>query len=776
MKKILILGALLAVSCAKIVEIDTTPTDSIKTIPFSVMVSSDETRATLDANLKTLKYAAGDQLYIESESRPDVKAILTLASEDAGKTKNVTFSGDMQYTGDMPANDLLLKATLVSSRNQGIQIADGKVTGMVYPTHNNCCTDVFEAVEKYSLLTGLGTFGERKFPLYQHTAFLSFAVNLEGVAQDGKEYSVYFMNDGQSYLMGNLSTGSAAEEYRIQFALPVAEGTVLKDASVKLVTAGSYNSDYPNTNNPQPPHPSPATFSASFGGNEPKTLTPKVYRVTKTATKPTYVNTGLPIIEIITNAGVHASTIDGGSKETEYPAWVRIHVGDNIFQPQPNKKPQKNCSIKGRGNTTWKWDKKPYKLKLETETSLSQMGLSTNENVSKHWVLLANFMDKTMMRNRVAMKLSSMMDNLSWTPECVPVELYIDGEHRGNYLLIEQVRVGVGRVVVAPDGATPENANDVGFMMELDFHFDNYYGPNTSINTNKDKIQWRSPYGRSKYASLNFRDGKTNQTTITTPTSGNKTVSMGIPFSIKEPDWDPDDNAIGAEAESQLTYIKNYVNSAAATLFSKGTVNNWWYNVTAPNPDRDNGYPKYLNVESFIDYWIVFELMINHELANPGSVYMTKPVGGKLTAGPCWDFDWGTLSDGYNNNRWPNPAENLMNADAIWYESLMKDYSYVDQLYTRFMELKSQLQTIPAKMDEWEREMAVSAELNFQMWNPARAGKVSNGGNLINGDESSDVSYHEAVSRIKNVYTSRLELVEKKLRLLRNSFPPASNN
>ena len=759
MKKIMILGALLAVSCAKIVEIDTAPTDQVKTIPFSVTVSSDETRATLGENLKTLSYAAGDKLYIESESREDVKAVLTLKSGDAGKTENVTFEGTMSYTGEEPAADLLLKATLVGSKNAGIQISDDKVTGIVYPTHNNCCTDVFDAVEKYSLLTGLGTYGERLFPLRQHTAFLSFAVNIEGVTSAGKTYSVYFMNNGESYKMGDLSTGKKAQDYRISFALPVAEGTVLKDASVKFVNAGGYNSN----------HTSPAMFSASFGGDEPKTLTPKVYRVTKTATTPTYVNTGLPIIEIWTNGpnGTHVGvgTIDT-HKDTEYHSRVIIRDANGEILLDPNSDSSEegdgnnetNCTIKGRGNTTWNWAKKPYKLKLEKKAKMLELGAQK----SKHWVLLANFMDKTMMRNRVAMELSSMT-SLAWTPQSTPVELYIDGVHRGNYLLIEHVRVDDGRVVVKPEGSTPDDPADVGFMLELDFHFDNYYNPNSSNSSIKNKIQWRDPHGTSKYANIPFYDSYHNG-------KGNK----GIPFSVNEPEWDSTKKPIDTQAEEeQLDYIKNYVYAAGATLYSLGTVENWWYNVTAPNPDPVNGYPKYLDVQSFIDYWIVFELMINHELGNPGSVYMYKPVGGKLTAGPCWDFDWGTLSDGYNNARTPNPTSNLMNADAIWYESLMKDYSFVNQLYNRFQELKPQLLTIPAKIDAMEREMAVSAELNFQMWNPKEAAEQQSR-STINNDET--LSYHEAVARIKQFYTARVSFVEGKLLALRNSLAPATNN
>ncbi len=740
MKKIVILGILLAVSCSKITEVDTVTSDGFKTIPFSVMVNSDETRATLGEDLKTLSYAAGDKLYVESEARPDVTAVLTLKSGDEGASTNVTFEGEMSYSGEEPAEDLLLKATLVSSKNKGIQITDDKVTGIVYPTHKDYCSDVYAAVEEYSLLTGLGTYGERLFPLRQHTAFLSFAVNMKGETTKGIKYTVYFQNDGESIQIGDLLTGDADQEYRIRFALPVAEGTVLKNASVKLVKAGGYNSN----------HTSPAMFSASFGGNEPKTLTPKVYRVTKTATAPAFVNTGLPIIEIITNNDVGTGYIDT-HKDEEQAAWVRIHVGDEIIEPAIDKTEGKNCSIKGRGNTTWNWAKKPYKLKLEKKEKL--LGLGSKK--SKHWVLLANFMDKTMMRNRVAMELSSMMTNLAWTPQSTPVELYIDGVHRGNYLLIEQVRVDEGRVVVAPEGVTPDADGDVGFMMELDFHFDNYYGDVNGDNT----LQWRDVHGTSKYGSIKFNDGLGNN-------------NKGIPFSVKEPDWSPDAGETPVNTD-QLQYIKNYISSAGASLFPRFSdkKNKWWFNVADPNPAPDAGYPHYLNVESFIDYWIVFELMINHELGNPGSVYMTKPVGGKLTAGPCWDFDWGTLSDGYNDARTPDPTTDFMNADAIWYESLMKDYNYVNQLFDRFMELKPQLETIPARIDEWEREMAVSAELNFQMWNPKEAAQQQ-WRSTINGDET--LSYHDAVARIKRFYIERLAFMESKLLALRNSLAPGN--
>ena len=103
----------------------------------------------------------------------------------------------------------------------------------------------------------------------------------------------------------------------------------------------------------------------------------------------------------------------------------------------------------------------------------------------------------------------------------------------------------------------------------------------------------------------------------------------------------------------------------------------------------------------------------------------------------------------------------------------MKYYIYVNQLYKRCIELKQHLLTIPAIIDEMEQEMAVSAELNFQMWNPKEAAQ-DQGRSTINGDET--LSYHAAVARIKQFYTEHLSDVEEYLEALRTQLAAAANN
>ena len=390
---------------------------------------------------------------------------------------------------------------------------------------------------------------------------------------------------------------------------------------------------------------------------------------------PKETKTGLPVVYVQTAGGAPVV-----SKEDYLPAELSIVGTDALDGLDPIA-----CEIRGRGNTTWEWPKKPYLLKLESKQSI--FGMPKH----KRWILLANFMDRTLMRNMVSMKVASMT-SLAWTPHCQPVELVLNGKHRGTYLLIEQVRVDKNRVNVVEmkPGDNEGDALTGGYLLELDFHYDN-------------KVQWKDPHGG------------------------------GIPFGIKSPDEDE-------VTPEQTAYIKQYVYDAAEALYGPDF------------KDPEKGYAKYIDVDSFIDYWLVYEVMGNHELGNPGSVYMHKDKGGKLTAGPCWDFDWGVLS--YKTS--PRARRGLINEEAIWYARLMADPAFRSALKARFLELLPSLEQVPAFMEETEQRLRRSAELNFSMWNPVQDASLNNG-DIINGDEY--LSFHEACERLRNIFKERLTVI-----------------
>lgn len=160
--------------------------------------------------------------------------------------------------------------------------------------------------------------------------------------------------------------------------------------------------------------------------------------------------------------------------------------------------------IRGRGNSTWNYAKKPYALKLDEKTEV--LGMPKH----KRWVLLANWMDRTCLRNRISFAVA-MKTDLAWTPHGEFVELVLNGEHLGNYYLCEHIKIDKNRVNIEELGDTE---TDSGYMMELDTYFD-------EVN---------------KFYSQYYR----------------------LPYMFKDPD---------EVNTSQFNFLQNYVNNMEASLY-----------------------------------------------------------------------------------------------------------------------------------------------------------------------------------------------------------------
>lgn len=375
--------------------------------------------------------------------------------------------------------------------------------------------------------------------------------------------------------------------------------------------------------------------------------------------------TGLPIINIHTD--------DRGpvtSKEDWKSAKITINgVGrfDDLAESVVN--------IRGRGNTTWGWPKKPYALKFESKTEV--LGMPKH----KRWVLLANAMDKTMLRNRMALRISEQT-SLAWTPRNEYAELFLNGRHLGTYLVTEQIKVDKNRVNITEMSPSDNEGEALtgGYLFELDFHFDN-------------EKQWRTP--------------------------------RNMPFAIKSPDEDE----LTAE---QFAWAQEYIKNLEALIHSKEFL------------DPETGYMNYVDRQSFVDYWIIYEVCLNHEIGNPGSVYMHKDRGGLLTAGPIWDFDWGTFS--YNVSTWADGKLYLQG--TLWYGRMFGDPEFKALAKERWADIYPRLRSLVEFFDQEADYLKWAAVKNFALWNPQDTGGV-------NGDEL--LPWSEAVARMRSIYIDRIE-------------------
>ncbi|MBO6188512.1 MAG: hypothetical protein J6O23_08405 [Prevotella sp.] len=238
---------------------------TVKSIPYTVTVGQGTTtRASVDGDDITLRFAEGDELYVEGENG-NVYGRLTLQSGDAGKNNGATFSGNLNYTGSAPADNLELTAILVGANNELANVSGDKVMGFEnYPT--TICATMAEAVQKYSKLTGTGTYGAKNFALSQETAFMKFSVTLEDGTTNGATVPVVIKNG--SNIIGTGSVTATGEnqfiDIKADFVLPVAKGTSIAANSTMCVANVGEDTES-------------ITYSSTA-----KTLSGGVYTITKT--------------------------------------------------------------------------------------------------------------------------------------------------------------------------------------------------------------------------------------------------------------------------------------------------------------------------------------------------------------------------------------------------------------------------------------------------------------------------------------------------------------
>ena len=157
----------------------------------------------------------------------------------------------------------------------------------------------------------------------------------------------------------------------------------------------------------------------------------------------------LPVIHITTDSGEAVTTKDyyvGGTFSIDYNGAYDFAEIDGAAM-----------KIKCRGNSSFNLDKKPYKIKFEKGTSL--FGL----HKAKRWVLVANHVDRTLIRNKLAYSIGTVLDNLVFVPNAFMVDVFVNGKYQGVYQLSEQIEVNEGRV----PGEENSDEVDTDYFLEI---------------------------------------------------------------------------------------------------------------------------------------------------------------------------------------------------------------------------------------------------------------------------------------------------------------------
>ncbi len=322
--------------------------------------------------------------------------------------------------------------------------------------------------------------------------------------------------------------------------------------------------------------------------------------------------------------------------------------------------------------------KKPYGIEIWTDTSgvnakkmsLVQMPEETD------WVLNASYNDRSFMRDFLAQMIAGRLGVLNSKTKFV--ELIINDEYRGVYVLMEKIKQGKNRVPISDLYPTENSGDDVtgGYLLKID---KSSGSPSTS---------WKSNY-----------------------TSG-ITATQKCEFQIEYPKY-------GIITQQQLIYIRDYINTWERKL------------MTEDMNDPKASFRDMMDMPSFVNFFILNEVTRNVDGFRL-STYLYKDkesLGGKIKMGPAWDFNiafgnadylngWMTNgfvykameNDGGKNDYWQVP---------FWWNKLIQDANFRKALATRWKEVRSSFlntNTLNSTIDSAQVVLKEPLTRNFQKY------------------------------------------------------------
>ncbi|MCL2487227.1 MAG: CotH kinase family protein [Oscillospiraceae bacterium] len=356
------------------------------------------------------------------------------------------------------------------------------------------------------------------------------------------------------------------------------------------------------------------------------------------------LKTGLPTVSVVTD------DMEAITSRTEYvPVSFYAGGGDSELCDYAQIQPvMVDAEARGRGNTSWGFPKKQFKIKLASKEAMLGMPRA------KDWALINNYEDKSLIRNQLGQYLAELVD-MEFVMQQRQVDFFYNGRYMGTYLLSEHKEVDENRINI-PDyypGAVP---GEIGYLVEFDGHCPERVSIDTwSPNYARRWAECERPLGGRN---IGYRDydqmssdnpeyndrwlpyyhAESDRLFFQIPIGG-KWVSIKNPKYLRDLTDDPD----------HIRYIHEKVFEAIMALYSGDY----------------SRIDELMDVRSFVKWYIVQEFMNNTDSSFHGSCFMYLEPDGKFKLGPVWDFD---RSSG-NCDYW-NPGEypgSLYNAQSAWF-------------------------------------------------------------------------------------------------------------
>lgn len=317
-------------------------------------------------------------------------------------------------------------------------------------------------------------------------------------------------------------------------------------------------------------------------------------------------------LHIMISANTASLFLASDDPDAKGRAWVELDKGNRATGQACMLSPQGETiyagglkQIKGRGNSTWDYLKKPYQIKLSTAADLMENG-----ETATTWVLLANYCDESLIHNRFTFDLAQDLD-LAYSPHGRPVDLYYDGEYRGSYLLSEKTEVKANRVEVEDLEKAIEKANpDVSDFADLPVVLGST--PAGYPCQYVSGITLPEDHSGGYLLEMDYRDRAEEEVSWFSTFLENSIV-------VKSPEYLP---------EEAMDYISAYWQGFEDALVAGGV-----------DPETGKSYDDYVDVTSLAKIYLLEELSHDPDSFR-SSCYFYKDAGDdRLHAGPVWDFD-----------------------------------------------------------------------------------------------------------------------------------------
>lgn len=281
--------------------------------------------------------------------------------------------------------------------------------------------------------------------------------------------------------------------------------------------------------------------------------------------------------------------------------------------------------IKYRGNSSIKYKKKQFGIKLLDENGKKRNVNCLGMGVDNEWILNISMIDMSLIRNYMSYNLGSSM--FPFTPDCKYCEVVFKDDngykYQGLYLMMEKIKQSKDRVDISK--YKPKKDKVVSYLLGRD-------------RINKDDLQLDT-YGNQKRL-----------------TYGRLTVMYPKRKKLKK---------------KAFEYIQNDIDKIDRVVYSDDV-------------NEFSTWNNYLDEQAFTDYFLFNELFGNYDAGN-NSTYMYKEKNGKLKMGPLWDYD-GAM-DNYPHAL--NNPENVSFQNHPWFDRLVKSEKYVSLLEDRYAMMKS---------------------------------------------------------------------------------------